>query len=236
MLGFKTSTVMYERGERLRRKQNPLKMLLKLAFDGYIPCALNGQIHHLARRHAVYSGCASGLSVVSLTAGHTSLGWKIVTISVWGVARLILLPSDNMGIYGPRYMELKGGPAIHRSRRLSRMTTGHSGRDCARISPMNARSDDAKMHGFRFFQSDGQYFLIDGTVPEKIASASGIDDSFGVLEIGPGIGAMGRACSAGRAAKLLSVTGSTACCPLLEETLAAPERQGHQRRYPEAGH
>jgi 16S rRNA (adenine1518-N6/adenine1519-N6)-dimethyltransferase len=76
-----------------------------------------------------------------------------------------------------------------------------------------------KKHGFRFSKAMGQNFLIDGTVPEKIASASGIDDSFGVLEIGPGIGALTGELSR-RAAKVLSVELDQRLLPLLEETLA----------------
>ena len=36
----------------------------------------------------------------------------------------------------------------------------------------------------------GQNFLIDGKIPEKIVRLSGIDKSCGVLEIGPGLGAL----------------------------------------------
>ena len=45
-------------------------------------------------------------------------------------------------------------------------------------------------HGFRFSKSMGQNFLIDGNIPEKIVRLSGIDKSCGVLEVGPGIGAL----------------------------------------------
>lgn len=74
-------------------------------------------------------------------------------------------------------------------------------------------------HGFRFSKSMGQNFLIDSSVPERIASGSGIDNSFGVLEIGPGIGALSSALSR-RAARVLAVELDKRLLPLLSETLA----------------
>ena len=76
-----------------------------------------------------------------------------------------------------------------------------------------------KKHGFRFSKSMGQNFLIDADVPEKIASGSGIDESFGVLEIGPGIGALTAALSR-RAQKVLSVELDNRLLPLLQETVS----------------
>ncbi len=43
-------------------------------------------------------------------------------------------------------------------------------------------------HGFHFSKAKGQNFLIARWVPEEIARQSGVDQSVGVLEIGPGIG------------------------------------------------
>jgi 16S rRNA (adenine1518-N6/adenine1519-N6)-dimethyltransferase len=76
-----------------------------------------------------------------------------------------------------------------------------------------------KKHGFRFSKSMGQNFLVDSSVPERIASGSGIDDSFGVLEIGPGIGALTGALSK-RAGMVLSVELDNRLLPLLRETMA----------------
>ncbi|MCL2200504.1 MAG: 16S rRNA (adenine(1518)-N(6)/adenine(1519)-N(6))-dimethyltransferase RsmA [Oscillospiraceae bacterium] len=45
-------------------------------------------------------------------------------------------------------------------------------------------------HGFKFSKSMGQNFLIDANIPEKIVRLAEIDKSCGVLEIGPGIGAL----------------------------------------------
>ena len=45
-------------------------------------------------------------------------------------------------------------------------------------------------HGFKFSKSMGQHFLIDRNIPEKIVRLSGLDESCGVLEVGPGVGAL----------------------------------------------
>ena len=43
-------------------------------------------------------------------------------------------------------------------------------------------------HGFHFSKAKGQNFLIARWVPEQIAEFSGVNETAGVLEIGPGIG------------------------------------------------
>ena len=45
-------------------------------------------------------------------------------------------------------------------------------------------------YGFRFSKSLGQNFLIDASVPERIADSVGADRECSVLEIGPGIGCL----------------------------------------------
>ena len=43
-------------------------------------------------------------------------------------------------------------------------------------------------HGFHFSKAKGQNFLIASWVPQRIAEDAGVDETAGVLEIGPGIG------------------------------------------------
>ena len=43
-------------------------------------------------------------------------------------------------------------------------------------------------HGFHFSKAKGQNFLIASWVPERIALEAGVDETAGVLEIGPGVG------------------------------------------------
>ena len=74
-------------------------------------------------------------------------------------------------------------------------------------------------HGFHFSKAMGQNFLIQGWVPRDIAAASGADQHTGVLEIGPGIGALSREL-AQRAGKVVSVELDRRLYPVLEETMA----------------
>ena len=74
-------------------------------------------------------------------------------------------------------------------------------------------------HGFRFSKSMGQNFLIADWVPRRIAEASGVDEGFGVLEIGPGIGPLTVQLS-DRAARVAAVELDRSLLPLLAETLA----------------
>lgn len=74
-------------------------------------------------------------------------------------------------------------------------------------------------HGFHFSKSRGQNFLIASWVPENIAAACGAGRDCGVLEIGPGVGALTRQLSA-RAGKVAAVELDRDLLPILAETLA----------------
>lgn len=72
-------------------------------------------------------------------------------------------------------------------------------------------------NGFHFSKARGQNFLTDPTVPERIASYT--DASMGVLEIGPGFGALTKAlCS--RAGRVVAVEVDRRLIPVLESNLA----------------
>ena len=77
-------------------------------------------------------------------------------------------------------------------------------------------------YGFRFSIFLGQNFLIDASVPERIADSVGADRECSVLEIGPGIGCLTAELSA-RAGQVLSVELDRRLQPLLRETLSAAE-------------
>ena len=74
-------------------------------------------------------------------------------------------------------------------------------------------------HGFHFSKSKGQNFLINREIPFMIAQASGADEHCGVLEIGPGIGALSHELCR-RAGKVVAVELDTALLPILDETMA----------------
>lgn len=77
-------------------------------------------------------------------------------------------------------------------------------------------------HGFHFAKSLGQNFLIRGDVAEAIADA-GCIPGCGVLEVGPGIGAL-TVQLARRAEKVVSVELDKRLPPVLEETMADCDR------------
>ena len=56
------------------------------------------------------------------------------------------------------------------------------------VTDINVMKPLLAEHGFHFSKSKGQNFLIASWVPEGIAREAGVDETAGVLEIGPGIG------------------------------------------------
>ena len=76
-----------------------------------------------------------------------------------------------------------------------------------------------KRHGFHFSKSMGQNFLIDPAIPYEIAESSRANEQNGVLEIGPGIGALShKLCE--RAGKVVAVELDKTLLPILDETMA----------------
>ena len=73
-------------------------------------------------------------------------------------------------------------------------------------------------HGFHFSKAKGQNFLIAPWVPERIAEDSGVDETAGVLEIGPGIGPLTQQLCL-RAKKVCAVEVDTRLEPLLRKTV-----------------
>ncbi len=76
-----------------------------------------------------------------------------------------------------------------------------------------------EMHGFSFTKSLGQNFLIDRNVLDKIVAGSGVDATWGALEIGPGAGTLTREL-AENAAKVVAVEIDKSLEPLLAYTLS----------------
>ena len=73
-------------------------------------------------------------------------------------------------------------------------------------------------HGFHFSKAKGQNFLIAPWVPRSIAEDAGVDETAGVLEIGPGIGPLTQQLCL-RAGKGCAVEGDTRLEPILEQTV-----------------
>ena len=73
-------------------------------------------------------------------------------------------------------------------------------------------------HGFHFSKAKGQNFLIAPWVPESIAEQSGVDETAGVLEIGPGIGPLTQQLCL-RAGKVCAVEVDNRLKPILDLTV-----------------
>ena len=73
-------------------------------------------------------------------------------------------------------------------------------------------------HGFHFSKAKGQNFLIASWVPESIAVESGVDETAGVLEIGPGIGPLTQQLCL-RAKRVCAVEVDTRLEPILQQTV-----------------
>ena len=73
-------------------------------------------------------------------------------------------------------------------------------------------------HGFHFSKAKGQNFLIARWVPESIAEQSGVDETAGVLEIGPGIGPLTQQLAL-RAGRVCAVEVDTRLESILKQTV-----------------
>ena len=73
-------------------------------------------------------------------------------------------------------------------------------------------------HGFHFSKAKGQNFLIARWVPESIAEDAGVDETAGVLEIGPGIGPLTQQLCL-RAGKVCAVEVDNRLKPILDMTV-----------------
>ncbi len=77
-------------------------------------------------------------------------------------------------------------------------------------------------YGLTLKKSLGQNFLVDSNILEKIVDSAALDRSVGVLEIGPGIGALTQRL-AERAGKVVAVEIDSKLIPVLKEVLAPYE-------------
>lgn len=74
-------------------------------------------------------------------------------------------------------------------------------------------------HGFNFSKALGQNFIIDDTVCPAMADVLNVDESTGVLEVGPGVGVLTKELCK-RAGKVVSIELDERLYPVLEKTLA----------------
>lgn len=74
-------------------------------------------------------------------------------------------------------------------------------------------------YDFALSKGFGQNFIVNPGLPPKIVDASGVDKRYGVLEIGPGIGALSHELCE-RAGKVVAVEIDKTLLPILDETMA----------------
>jgi len=87
------------------------------------------------------------------------------------------------------------------------------------LTNIHVIKDLLERHGFHFSKAKGQNFLTQSWVPQQIAMEAGVDNTCGVLEIGPGIGPLTQQLCL-RANKVVAVEVDQNLKPVLAETMA----------------
>ncbi len=114
MIGFKTDSVYYARGEREHGESKyPLKKMISFAIDGITSlsvkpirmiCSLGLIILTVSLIMLIYS-------IVQYFCGHTEPGWASLIVSVWAIGGLQLFAIGVVGEYiGKIYLETKARP------------------------------------------------------------------------------------------------------------------------------
>ena len=86
------------------------------------------------------------------------------------------------------------------------------------VCDINVMKPLLAQHGFHFSKAKGQNFLIAPWVPQSIAEDAGVDETAGVLEIGPGIGPLTQQLAL-RAKKVVAVELDERLKPILAQTV-----------------
>lgn len=114
MVGYRTGTVEYERGERFAGESKyPLKKMLAFAMEGITSLSTKPlkMITTLGFLIFLVSIAMLIYSIVRWAMGETILGWASVICSVWAIGGLILLSLGVIGEYiGKIYLETKARP------------------------------------------------------------------------------------------------------------------------------
>ena len=114
MIGYRTDTVEYERGERFAGESKyPLKKMVSFALEGVTSLSVRPlrMITGLGFLVFLASLVMIGYNIVRWATGNTVTGWASLACSVWLIGGLILLALGVIGEYlGKLYMESKGRP------------------------------------------------------------------------------------------------------------------------------
>ena len=90
------------------------------------------------------------------------------------------------------------------------------------LTNIHVIKDLLERHGFHFSKAKGQNFLTQSWVPQQIAEEAGVDETCGVLEVGPGMGPLTQQLCL-RAKKVVAVEVDQNLKPVLAETMAPHE-------------
>ena len=114
MIGYRTDTVEYERGERFAGESKyPLKKMFSFAMEGITSLSTKPIRYITLLGFLIFLVSIAMLiwSVVRWAMGDTIIGWASLICSVWAIGGLILLSLGVIGEYiGKIYLETKGRP------------------------------------------------------------------------------------------------------------------------------
>ncbi|MCI9264060.1 MAG: glycosyltransferase family 2 protein [Oscillospiraceae bacterium] len=114
MVGYRTGTVEYERGERFAGESKyPLKKMLAFAMEGITSLSTKPLKWITSLGFLIFLVSIAMLiySILRWAMGETIIGWASVICSVWAIGGLILLSLGVIGEYiGKIYLETKARP------------------------------------------------------------------------------------------------------------------------------
>lgn len=90
------------------------------------------------------------------------------------------------------------------------------------LTQLSTIRDLCARHGFSLSKGFGQNFIVNPGVCPKMVSAAGIDKTWGVLEIGPGVGVLTKELCAA-AGRVAAIEVDRRLAPILAETLAGAD-------------
>ena len=114
LVGFKSTTVTYERGERFAGKSKyPLRKMLSFAFEGITSMSVK-PIRWITILGLLVFTASIGIliySVIRYAMGQTIQGWTFLAVSIWALGGIQLLAVGVIGEYiGKIYLETKKRP------------------------------------------------------------------------------------------------------------------------------
>ena len=114
LLGLKSASVYYDRGERLAGESKyPLKKMLSFAFDGITSFSIKPIriILVFGFLVCIFAAIMAGYAIVQKLSGHTDAGWASIMCSIWFIGGFQLLGIGLIGEYiGKIYKEVKRRP------------------------------------------------------------------------------------------------------------------------------